>query len=201
MVASTAPQGDNLRPMASPAFTITPSRLVRYVILIGALAVVVAGITASSAWQSEKILVMRPGETVTIAGYSLAFEGVEEIQGPNYTARRGTLRATRNGREVATLIPEKRFYPVRNSATTEAAIHTTWLADLYAVLGDGDGRGGWIVRLYHNPLVPWIWIGVVVMALGGLVSLSDRRLHVGAPGRARSRATTPRPPDERPATA
>ena len=167
----------------------------------GALAVVVAGLTASSAWQSEKILVMRPGETVTIAGYSLAFEGVEEIQGPNYTARRGTLRVTRNGREVATLIPEKRFYPVRDSATTEAAIHTTWLADLYAVLGDGDGRGGWIVRVYHNPLVPWIWIGAILMALGGLVSLSDRRLRVGAPARARRRAAAPRSPDERPATA
>ena len=89
---------------------------------------------------------------------------------------------------MAELRPEKRFYPVSQTPTTEAAIHTTWLADLYAVVGDADGTGGWSARLYHNPLVPWIWLGAVVMALGGAVSLSDRRHRVGAPRRARTAA-------------
>ena len=152
------------------------------------VALVVAGITASSAWTTERFQVMRPGDSVTVAGYDFAFRGVERIEGPNYVAERGRFDVTRGGRPVAELRPEKRFYPVSQTPTTEAAIHTTWLADLYAVVGDADGAGGWSARLYHNPLVPWIWLGAVVMALGGAVSLSDRRHRVGAPRRARTAA-------------
>jgi cytochrome c-type biogenesis protein CcmF len=90
---------------------------------------------------------------------------------------------TRAGRVVATLTPEKRLYTVQNMPTTEAAIHTTGLADLYAVIGDSDGQGGWTVRLFHEPLVPWLWAGIALMVAGGLVSLSDRRLRVGVPAR------------------
>ena len=152
------------------------------------VALVVAGITASSAWTTESFQVMRPGDSVTVAGYDFAFRGVERIEGPNYLAERGRFDVTRDGRPVAELRPEKRFYPVSQTPTTEAAIHTTWLADLYAVVGDADGTGGWSARLYHNPLVPWIWLGAVVMAFGGAVSLSDRRHRVGAPRRARTAA-------------
>jgi cytochrome c-type biogenesis protein CcmF len=168
-----------------------------------ALGVVVAGVTASSAWQTEKILVMTKGDRVELAGYSFAFAGVKEVAGPNYTANRGTFEVTLDGRDVARLTAERRFYPVRNMTTTEAAIHTTWFADLYAVVGDADGKGGWTVRLYHNPLVPWIWVGAVLMALGGIVSLSDRRHRVGAPARATKAAARTKPPGggARPATA
>ena len=152
------------------------------------VALVVAGITGSSAWTTERFQVMRPGDSVTVAGYDFAFGGVERIEGPNYLAERGRFDVTRDGRPVAELRPEKRFYPVSQTPTTEAAIHTTWFADLYAVVGDADGAGGWSARLYHNPLVPWIWLGAVVMALGGAVSLSDRRHRVGAPRRARTAA-------------
>ena len=152
------------------------------------VALVVAGITASSAWTTESFQVMRPGDSVTVAGYDFAFRGVERIEGPNYLAERGRFDVSRDGRPVAELRPEKRFYPVSQTPTTEAAIHTTWLADLYAVVGDADGTGGWSARLYHNPLVPWIWLGAVVMAFGGAVSLSDRRHRVGAPRRARTAA-------------
>jgi cytochrome c-type biogenesis protein CcmF len=87
------------------------------------------------------------------------------------------------------LTPEKRFYPVQAMPTTEAAIHSTGLADLYAVIGDPAG-GGWTVRIYHEPLVPWIWAGALIMVAGGFLSLSDRRLRVGAPARkARARRT------------
>ena len=78
---------------------------------------------------------------------------------------------------------DKRFYPVKQMPTTEAAIHTTWMADRYAVIGEPDGAGGWSTRIYHTPLVPWIWLGAVVMVMGGAVSLTDRRLRVGAPAR------------------
>lgn len=165
------------------------------------VAVVVAGITASSAWQTERIQLVRPGETVEIAGYTLLFRGTERVNGPNYVARRGIFEVSRDGEPVTTLYPAKRFYPVQGMVTTEAAIHTNLVADLYVVIGDPDSGGtpggdprvlldapadaAWAARLYYNPLVPWIWIGCVIMVLGGALSLSDRRHRVGAPSRAR----------------
>ena len=147
------------------------------------MAVAIAGITAASAWQTEVIRHMAPGQTALLAGYAVRFDGVSKRQGPNYIAQLGTFTVTRGGRNIATLVAEKRFYPVQRRNTTEAAIHTTWLSDLYAVLGDPNGKGGFAVRLYHNPLVPWIWLGAIVMFLGGGVSLSDRRHRIGAPRR------------------
>ncbi|MEK9645747.1 MAG: heme lyase CcmF/NrfE family subunit [Alphaproteobacteria bacterium] len=155
-----------------------------------ALGITVAGITASSAWQTERIQIMRPGDTVDLAGYAVTFRGARNAEGPNYTAIRGLFDLARDGRTIAVLTPEKRSYPAERSGTTEAAIHTTFMADVYAVLGDADGKGGWATRLYHNPLVPWIWAGAILMAVGGCVSLSDRRLRVGAPKRASRRAAT-----------
>ncbi len=147
------------------------------------MAVAIAGITAASAWQSEVIRHMAPGQTALLAGYAVRFERVSKRRGSNYISQLGTFTVTRGGRNIATLVAEKRFYPVQRRNTTEAAIHTTWLADIYAVLGDTDGKGGFAVRLYHNPLVPWIWIGAIVMFVGGGVSLSDRRHRIGAPRR------------------
>ena len=146
--------------------------------------IIVAGITASQAWQAEHIALMRPGDSAEVAGYNFRFDGAGQVRGPNYIAWQGTVTATRGGAAVAVMTPEKRTYPIERQTTTEAAIHTTWLADLYVVLGEPDGAGAWSLRIYYNPLVPWIWIGAVAMALGGLVSLSDRRHRVGAPVRA-----------------
>jgi cytochrome c-type biogenesis protein CcmF len=155
------------------------------------VAMVVAGITASSAWKVESFQVMRPGEEITVAGYDYKFIGVEEIEGPNYFAERGHFKVTKSGEPFAELWPEKRDYPVSQMPTTEAAIHTTWLADLYVVVGDRDGKGGWATRIYYNPLVPWIWLGAVIMALGGALSLSDRRHRVGAPAKRRIATAAP----------
>jgi cytochrome c-type biogenesis protein CcmF len=154
--------------------------------------VMVAGVTASSAWQSEAILVMRPGDTAPLAGYDFTLRGVEELEGPNWVARRGTFEVTADGTPIATLTPEKRFYPVERQPTSEAGIDPGWLRDLYVVLGDPpDGAGGpdagYTVRIYHNPLVMWIWAGVGIMGFAGLLSLSDRRHRVGAPTPARAR--------------
>ena len=146
------------------------------------LAMLVAGVTASSAWRSEAVRAMSPGEVQELAGYSLRYEGATEVPGPNYRAERATFTLSRGGEALGVLTPERRFYPVQGTVTTEAAIRTTWFADLHAVIGErGEGEAARAVRLYHNPLVPWIWSGALIMALGGLLSLSDRRLRVGAP--------------------
>jgi len=112
--------------------------------------------------------------------------------GPDDTATRADMRLLRDGREVAALHPEKRFFTGESGTATGVAIHTNLLADVYAVIGDPDGKGAYVLRLYHNPLVPWIWLGAVAMALGGLVSLTDRRHRVGAPARRRRRDAAPR---------
>ncbi|PWT84917.1 MAG: heme lyase NrfEFG subunit NrfE [Proteobacteria bacterium] len=146
----------------------------------------VIGIVASSAWRVEDVVILRPGERAAIAGYELAFRGVAPRRGPNYQEIVGLLALTRNGTPVAELTPSKRTFDMPQQTTTEASIHVGWRGDLYVVLGDQQTAGGWVVRLYFNPLVRLIWLGAVVMALGGLISLSDRRLRIGVPRRARS---------------
>ncbi|MDR3440209.1 heme lyase CcmF/NrfE family subunit [Telmatospirillum sp.] len=146
------------------------------------VAVVIAGITGSAAWTVEKIQVMHPGDVVTVSGYDLRLDGTEDgIVGPNYMALRAHFSVTRDGKPVTDLYPEKRMYRQPPRPTTDAAIHTNFIGDLYAVIGDADGTGGYVTRLYFNPLVPWIFIGAVIMVIGGLVSLTDRRYRVGAP--------------------
>jgi cytochrome c-type biogenesis protein CcmF len=152
------------------------------------LGLAVIGIVSTTAWRSEAILAMKPGETAEIAGYSLAFKGIENRQGPNYRERAGLFEVTRNGQFVTELDPSKREFSVERSATTEAGIHVSWRGDLYAVLGDQLKDGAYSVRLYFNPLVRLIWLGALVMFCGGAVSLSDRRLRVGAPKRAQAKA-------------
>ncbi len=150
---------------------------------------VLAGVIASQTWQEEAIQLMNRGDTVTVGGYDFTLLDVREHQGPNHTSKRGEFIVTEGGRQVARLFPEKRLYPVQNQPTTEAAIHTTWVSDLYVVVGDENPHegGGWNTRIYFNPLVPWIWIGGIVVMIGGGISLSDRRHRVGTPRRAAAR--------------
>jgi len=155
------------------------------------VAVLIAGITASSAWTVERIQTMRPGETVPLGGYEVTFDGVREGRGPNYIALAADFTVRRDGALVGVLSPEKRSYPVEGQPTTEAAIRSGVLGDLYAVIGDPDGDGSYVTRLYFNPLVPWIWAGVLAMTLGGLISLTDRRHRVGAPAARAAAAAVP----------
>jgi cytochrome c-type biogenesis protein CcmF len=152
----------------------------------------VIGIVATTAWREEAILALKPGEATDLAGYHLTFEGVAPRQGPNYRERVGRFSVTRNGEQITTLTPSKREFTVERSATTESAIHVSWHGDLYVVLGDPLKDGAYSVRLYFNPLVRLIWLGAVIMFIGGGISLSDRRLRVGAPKRAEARATPAR---------
>jgi cytochrome c-type biogenesis protein CcmF len=150
----------------------------------------VIGIVATTAWRSEEILALKPGDSAEIAGYTLAFKGVAPRQGPNYRERVAVFVVDRNGRFVTELTPSKRDFTAEQSGTTEAGIHTSWRGDLYAVLGDELKDGAYSIRLYFNPLVQLIWLGALVMFFGGAVSMSDRRLRVGAPKRAQAKVAT-----------
>ena len=147
----------------------------------GAAGLMVLGITASSAFQTEQITYLKPGQSLDVAHYRVKFIGVRLVRGPNYVARQGRFEAWRGGRLITVLEAEKRVYPRERQNTTEAAIHGTLAGDLYVVLGDPDKQGGWAVRMYFNPLVAWMWIGAVLMFVGAGVSLTDRRHRVGAP--------------------
>jgi len=151
------------------------------------MAVAILGFVGSSAWKSEEIVFVTPGDSISIAGFDVRFDGVERVRGPNYVADRGTLVVTKNTEPVTTLIPERRFYPVAQSTTTESAIRQTLAGDLYASLAtpaDEDAaKGVWTLRILYEPLVNFIWIGSIMLVLGGGLSLSDRRLRVGAPKR------------------
>ncbi|HRO13610.1 MAG TPA: heme lyase CcmF/NrfE family subunit [Paracoccus sp. (in: a-proteobacteria)] len=153
------------------------------VIAHGGLGVTFVGISLLMAWQVEDIRVARVGETFTVAGYEITLQEVEELPGPNYTTTTASMRVTRNGREITVLHPEKRVYPVQAMPTTEAAIHSGPFGDIYLVIGDPQQGGGWAVRSYIKPFAFWIWLGSGLMALGGLVSLSDRRWRVAAAAR------------------
>jgi cytochrome c-type biogenesis protein CcmF len=142
------------------------------------LAVAIAGMTASTAFKEETVAFAAVGDSLSVGAYELRFAGVESVAGPNYRADRARLEVARDGRALAVLTPERRVYNVGERLTTEAAIRTNGLGDLYAVLGEPQPDGRWTLRLYWEPLVPWIWAGAFVMALGGLVSLSDRRLRL-----------------------
>ena len=149
------------------------------------LGITVIGIVATSAWRSEAIVALKPGESKTIAGYEVVFRGVAPRAGPNYREQVGQFVVRRNGRDVVRLAPAKRLYSAPRQSTTESGIYASLAGDLYVVLGDQLDAGAFTVRLYFNPLVRFIWIGTLVMFLAGGVSLSDRRLRVGAPRRAR----------------
>jgi cytochrome c-type biogenesis protein CcmF len=157
----------------------------------GGLAIAILGMTGSAAWKQEDIRDLKPGESGAIAGYVYRLESVGAAEGPNYHVTRARITLMRDGNTVTVLEPEKRFYPEAQTTTTEAAIHTSGLADVYGVIGEPDGKGGWAVRFYYEPLVPFIWIGALIMALGGVVSLSDRRYRIGAPLRARAARIVP----------
>ncbi len=140
------------------------------------LAVSTLGMTASAIWTEESLSVVQPGAEIKVAQYTLAYQGVSPIEGPNYVADEAQLSLFHGSDFIQTLRPQRRWYPAAEKNTTEAAIYTTFFADVYAVLGDpiDEGRGGWTVRVFHHPLVPWIWLGCLIMAMGGLLSWLDR---------------------------
>jgi cytochrome c-type biogenesis protein CcmF len=145
--------------------------------------VTVFACSAMIAWQYEDIRTVNPGETFEMRGYDVTLVSVDRVEGPNYLSTMATMIVEKDGREVATLFPEKRVYPVAGMPTTEAAIDYGFWRDVYLVIGDAQADGSWAVRSYHKPFANWIWAGAILMALGGLISLADRRFRVAAGAR------------------
>ncbi|MGR3498294.1 MAG: heme lyase CcmF/NrfE family subunit [Limimaricola soesokkakensis] len=147
------------------------------------LGVTIIGIAGLLAWEREDIRVAQIGESWSLGRYEITLDAVREAEGPNYLTTIGEMTVRADGREVATLLPEKRFYPVAGMPTTEAGIDGGIWRDLYLVIGDPQDGGGWAVRSHIKPMAAWIWGGAILMALGGVVSLTDRRMRVAAGAR------------------
>jgi cytochrome c-type biogenesis protein CcmF len=138
------------------------------------LGVTLMGIAGTTLWRAETLSLLGPGETAKVGPYTLTMGGIERVDGPNYTAIRADIHVSNEDRTIATLRPAKRVYPTEQQETSETAIRTTGVSDLYLALGDERGRGRFVVRAYYNPLAPFIWFGGAVMAMGGLASLWGR---------------------------
>jgi cytochrome c-type biogenesis protein CcmF len=139
------------------------------------VAMFIVGVTLVSNYGIESDVRMSPGDVSKIADYQFKFEGVSQVSGPNYNANRGRFLVTRDDKQIATLEPEKRTYFVQTRPMTEAAIDWGFTRDLYVSLGEPLGSGDWSLRLYYKPYVRWIWLGGVLMALGGILAITDRR--------------------------
>jgi len=142
------------------------------------IATFIIGVTMVKGYETERDVRMAVGDTVTVGGFTLRFDGTTDTRGPNYRAARGAFDVSRNGQHVTTQFPEKRVYDASGTPMTEAAIETMLTGDLYVSLGEPVDGGAWSVRVYHKPFVTWIWVGCLMMALGGLLAISDRRYRI-----------------------
>jgi cytochrome c-type biogenesis protein CcmF len=158
-----------------------------YGALLGHIGVglILAGVVGTTAWQTEVVKGMKAGDRIDVAGYTITLDGIAPRRGPNYQETFARMSVVSSGRAITTLEPAKRLYDQPKQPTTEAGIYNALHGDLYVTLGDVQPDGSIAVRAYFNPLVRLIWIGALVMSIGGLISLSDRRLRVGAPRAAR----------------
>ena len=147
------------------------------------LGITFIGVSGLMAWEQEDIRTVQLGEPFDVGAYTLVLNDVQEVKGPNYLSTMGDVTLSQDGSEIATLYPEKRVYPVAKMPTTEAAIDGGLLRDVYVVIGDPQSDGGWAVRTYIKPLANWIWLGSIIMAVGGVLSLTDRRYRVAAGAR------------------
>ncbi|HWA11961.1 MAG TPA: heme lyase CcmF/NrfE family subunit [Burkholderiales bacterium] len=150
------------------------------------VAVFIAGVTLVKGYEVEKDLRMQPGDTAEVGGYTFRLDGFVQVPGPNYDATRGLVSVTRGDRKVAVMHPEKRLYHVQQMPMTEAAIDTGFTRDLYVSLGEPVEGGAWIVRIYSKPFVDWIWGGALLMALGGLLAVTDKRYRLARKAAAES---------------
>jgi cytochrome c-type biogenesis protein CcmF len=143
--------------------------------------VALTGIVCETTWNSEYIGSMKPDDVAKIAGYELKLDGLTQRQGPNFREMLAQFTVSLDGKRLSAMTPSKRNFTTRGSSTTEAALLTRGASQLYISLGDTTADGAIAVRIYHKPLVLLIWFGPILMAFGGMLSLSDRRLRVGAP--------------------
>jgi len=141
----------------------------------GGVAVFLAGALLVEALNVQREVALAPGQSLVVGTYEVRFEGVDHQQGPNYVADRGHLRVFQHDRQLALLHPEKRLYASGGQVMTEAGIHARLNGDVYVALGESLGNNAWAVRVHIKPFVRWIWLGALLMALGGFVTAADRR--------------------------
>jgi cytochrome c-type biogenesis protein CcmF len=155
------------------------------------IAVSLLGIIGAAAWGTERIVALKPTQIVSLSGYDLSFDGLIQRPGPNYTEQAAKFTVREGGVTIGVMEPSKRSFAARETSTNEAALMARGVGQLYLSLGDTNSDGSIAVRLYYKPMVLLIWLGAVVMMLGGALSLSDRRLRVGAPKPAAKAALQP----------
>jgi cytochrome c-type biogenesis protein CcmF len=165
---------DPVRAILKRGPAVTRSALGMNVAHLG-LGLFVLGVTVTSSFTIETDQKISPGGTATVGDYTIRFDSLREVQGPNYQALQGTMTIQRGDRIVATVYPEKRAYFVRSQPMTEAGIDGTIGRDLFVALGDDLGAGAWSVRIQYKPLIRFIWLGCLIMAAGGLLAATDRR--------------------------
>ena len=139
------------------------------------VAVFVAGVTVTVTYDVEKDLRMEPGSTYDIAGYEFRFQGTRKVKGENYIADEAVIDIWSDGEKIGELFPQKRVYSGKDNPMTDASIDKTFFRDLYAAIGEELEDGAWSMRVYYKPLVRWIWLGSLLMTIGGVIAVSDRR--------------------------
>ncbi len=142
------------------------------------LAIFIVGVTMVKGYEQEHDTTMQQGETISIKDYDFRFDGILPVEGPNFLAKQGQFLVSKEGKEVALLTPEKRFYPVQGAIMTEASISINPVRDIYISLGEELDAGGWSVRIYFKPFVQWIWLGCILMSIGGVLTMSDKRYRI-----------------------
>ena len=166
----------------------TPPSFYGFALAHAGLGITVAGITAMSSFAGENIRLMSIGDVAELAGFTFQLKEVGQGKGANFDYERAIFVIGRGSGTGFVMEPERRFYPVRQQTTTQAAITMNPARNLYITFGEKNGANQWAVRIFYHPLVGWIWGGAMLMALGGVLSLADRRLRIGMPQRARAGA-------------
>jgi cytochrome c-type biogenesis protein CcmF len=151
------------------------------------------GASGVESYKIEKDVALKPGGSFAIAGYDVRFVNSVAVRGPNYDAVQALVEVTHGGKPVAVLKPQKRHYWVQQTDNSQAAISVNWSRDLFVAMGNSLGDGAWSMRIQYKPFVRYIWLGALVMALGGFIAATDRRYRVKVPGTARDVAVPPAP--------
>ena len=163
----------------------TPRAVIGLVLAHAGMGITAAAITVMTAWEHEELRALPVGGQLDLGSYQVTLTSITRPPGPNYETERANFDVTSDGKFVSSAFSERRFYNVRGMQTTEAGIYTNGLVNVYLAIGERNDTEQWTVRAYYHPGAPWIWLGPFIMTLGGFVSLSDRRLRIGAPQRAR----------------
>jgi cytochrome c-type biogenesis protein CcmF len=159
------------------------------------------GASGVESYKIEKDVALKPGSSYFIAGYQFRFVDAADVTGPNYDAVQGRVEVTHGGKLVTTLMPQKRHFWVQQTDNSAAAISVSWARDLFVAMGNPLGGGAWSMRIQYKPLVRYIWLGAIVMAIGGLVAASDRRYRLRVTETSRDAAAAPPGPEPSPRTA